>query len=244
MTKLIVNADDFGLSEAVNYGIISAYRRGIVKSTTIMAGMSAFDHGIQLLKENEGLGCGVHMNLSLSKPVLKGHKTIVNESGNFYKRITNELIEEKFNLDEVYNEFCAQIDKTINNGIKITHLDSHHHVHTLAALKPVIKKVIEKYKLPIRGGFEENMDYNKIVHMIDTFYNENVSEEYFKNNIEKIKKYDVVDLMSHPAFIDKTLVNSTSYSLKRIDEYEILTSNNTKKLLEENNIEISNYSNI
>ena len=43
MTKLIVNADDFGLSEAVNYGIISAYKNGIVRSTTIMAGMPAFD---------------------------------------------------------------------------------------------------------------------------------------------------------------------------------------------------------
>ena len=52
MTKLIVNADDFGLSEAVNYGIISAYKNGIVRSTTIMAGMPAFDHAVELLKEN------------------------------------------------------------------------------------------------------------------------------------------------------------------------------------------------
>ena len=58
MTKLIVNADDFGLSEAVNYGIISAYKNGIVRSTTIMAGMPAFDHAVELLKKNKGLGCG------------------------------------------------------------------------------------------------------------------------------------------------------------------------------------------
>ena len=82
MTKLIVNADDFGLSEAVNYGIISAYKNGIVRSTTIMAGMPAFDHAVELLKENKGLGCGVHMTLSLNKPVLNYHKTIVDENGN------------------------------------------------------------------------------------------------------------------------------------------------------------------
>ena len=52
MTKIIVNADDFGLSEAVNYGIISAYKNGIVRSTTIMPGMPAFEHAIGLLKEN------------------------------------------------------------------------------------------------------------------------------------------------------------------------------------------------
>ena len=52
MTKIIVNADDFGLSEAVNYGIISAYKNGIVRSTTIMPGMPAFEHAIGLLKES------------------------------------------------------------------------------------------------------------------------------------------------------------------------------------------------
>ena len=53
MTKIIVNADDLGLSEAVNYGIISAYKNGIVRSTTIMPGMPAFEHAIGLLKENK-----------------------------------------------------------------------------------------------------------------------------------------------------------------------------------------------
>ena len=114
MTKLIVNADDFGLSEAVNYGIISAYKNGIVRSTTIMAGMPAFDHAVELLKENKGLGCGVHMTLSLNKPVLNYHKTIVDENGNFYRRITNELIEEKFDLDE----FTVGVNIELEHGTK------------------------------------------------------------------------------------------------------------------------------
>lgn len=244
MTKLIVNADDFGLSEGVNYGIVSAYKNGIVKSTTMMVGMPAFEHAVELLKENKGLGCGIHMTLSLHKPVLEGHKTIVDENGYFYRRITNELIEEKFDLDEVYKEFSAQIEKAKEYGINISHLDSHHHVHTLKALKPVIEKIVLKYDLPIRGGFEEEINYDKIIPMIDMFYNENVTEEFFEKHIDEIKKYDAVDLMSHPAFIDKKLVNFTSYSLKRMDEYEILTSDKTKNILKENNIEISNYESV
>lgn len=244
MTKLIINADDFGLSEAVNYGIISSYRNGIVKSTTIMPGMPAFEHAIKLLNDYEGLGCGVHMTLSINRPVLEGHKTIVDEKYNFYRRITNELIKEKFDLDEVYEEFCAQIDKTINSGVKVTHLDSHHHVHTLAALKPVIEKILEKYKLPIRGGFENEINYEKVIPMISSFYNENVSFDYFKKNMDEIKKYDILDIMVHPAFIDKDLVNFTSYSLKRMDEYEILISKEIKELLEENNIKIINYTEV
>lgn len=244
MTKLIINADDFGLSEAVNYGIISAYKNGIVKSTTIMPGMPAFEHAVKLLNDCEDLGCGVHMTLSLNKPVLEGHKTIVDEKGNFYRRITNELIKEKFDLNEVYEEFCAQIDKTMNSGVKVTHLDSHHHVHTLEALKPVIEKILEKYKLPIRGGFEKEIKYDRVIPMITSFYNENISFDYFKKNIDEIKKYNILDIMAHPAFIDKDLVKCTSYSLKRMDEYEILTSNEVKELLEENNIKITNYAEV
>lgn len=242
MTKLIVNADDFGLSEAVNYGIISAYKNGIVRSTTIMPGMPAFEHGIELLKENPGLGCGVHMTLSLNKPILNNHKTIVDENGNFYKRITNELVEEKFDLEEVYDEFCSQIDKVINSGVKVDHLDSHHHVHTLASLKPVIKRVVEKYQLPIRGGFEEALDYNKVIPMTESFYSNNVTEDYFEKRIDELREYDVIDIMCHPAFIDEYLINSTSYAMQRIKEYSILTSSIVKEFLNKNNVGLTNYS--
>lgn len=244
MTKLIVNADDFGLSEGVNYGIVSAFKNGIVKSTTAMVNMPAFKHGVELLKENQGLGCGVHLTLSLGKPVLNDHKTIVDENGNFHRRITNELVSEKFDLEEVYREFCCQIDTAMEHGVNISHLDSHHHVHTLASLKPVIEKIVNKYELPIRGGFEEAIDYDNVIALIDSFYNENVTEDYFKRNIDKLKEFDKVDLMSHPAFIDKSLYNATSYSLKRMDEYEILISDSVKDLLEENNIVITNYKNV
>ena len=99
--KLIVNADDFGISRGANYGIIDAYKNGVVRSTSIMAGMPAFDHAIELLKSCdglEGLGCGVHLTLSANKPVLDTHKTIVDENG---EKILEELIK-KANPDKAY----------------------------------------------------------------------------------------------------------------------------------------------
>lgn len=241
MTKLIINADDFGYSEAVNYGIISAYKCGVVRSTTTMANMPGFEHAMELLKDNEGLGCGVHMTLSCYKPVLDTHKTIVDENGMFFRRITDEVID-TMNLDEVYEEFCAQIEKVMAKT-KITHLDSHHHVHTLEKLRPVIEKILKKYDLPIRGGFEYSLDYDKIVPMIDSFYSDNVEENYFEKNIDEIKKYDVVDLMSHPAYVDDFVLQSTSYSIARTKEHKILTSEEVTEFLNQH-IELSNYSNL
>ncbi|MDZ7542981.1 ChbG/HpnK family deacetylase, partial [Clostridium perfringens] len=160
--RLIINADDFGLSRGVNYGIIDAHKNGVIKSTSIMAGMPGFDHAVEFLKDCPELGCGVHLTLSAYKPVLKTHKTIVDENGYFYKRIYNKKVED-FDLNEIYNEFCAQIEKVKAWGINITHIDSHHHIHMSEILKPVIEKILEKYNFPIRGGLRYDLNYNKIV---------------------------------------------------------------------------------
>ncbi|HBE9833054.1 TPA: chitin disaccharide deacetylase [Clostridioides difficile] len=243
MTKIIINADDFGYCEAVNYGIISAHNNGIVRSTSMMANMPGVEHGVGLLKENKTLNCGVHMTLSCGRPLLSNLKTIVDKDGFFIRRITDEIIE-KMDCDEIYRELCAQIDRVKGLGIDISHLDSHHHIHTLVSLKPVIEKIVTKYNLPIRGGFEYNLEYSKVVPLIDSFYKENVSEEYFIKNIDEIMKYDVVDIMSHPAFLDDYILNSTSYAIDRMKEHKILTSKKVKEFLEKNGLVISSYRDI
>ncbi|MDE3717817.1 chitin disaccharide deacetylase [Clostridioides difficile] len=243
MTKIIINADDFGYCEAVNYGIISAHNNGIVRSTSMMANMPGVEHGVGLLKENKTLNCGVHMTLSCGRPLLSNLKTIVDKDGFFIRRITDEIIE-KMDCDEIYRELCAQIDRVKGLGIDISHLDSHHHIHTLVSLKPVIEKIVTKYNLPIRGGFEYNLEYSKVVPLIDSFYKENVSEEYFIKNIDEIMKYDVVDIMSHSAFLDDYILNSTSYAIDRTKEHKILTSKKVKEFLEKNGLVISSYRDI
>ena len=117
--KLIINADDFGISRGANYGIIDAYKNGVVRSTSIMAGMPAFDHAIELLKSCdglEGLGCGVHLTLSANKPVLNTHKTIVDENGFFYKRISEERIknDSKLIAQNKYFLFVTHLNETNN----------------------------------------------------------------------------------------------------------------------------------
>lgn len=240
MTQLIINADDMGLCEAVNYGIISAYEKGIVTSCTLMAGMPGFEHAVKVLKEHPDLGVGVHMTLSLGKPVLEGHTTIVDEKGYFYRRITNEKVA-TFNQEEIYKEWCAQIEKVKAAGLAITHLDSHHHVHTLEALAPVVKRILDKYQLPIRGGFEVPMDYPKIVPLIDSFYGEQVHEDYFEKHLQSIKAYPIADLMCHPAFVEEKLIQATSYHTARMKEYSLLTDESIKHQLEAAQIKLVSY---
>ncbi|MCF0147809.1 MAG: chitin disaccharide deacetylase [Clostridium sp.] len=243
--KLIINADDFGFSKGVNYGIIDSYKNGVVRSTSIMAGMPAFYHAVELLKSSrglEGLGCGVHLTLSAYKPVLDSHKTIVDENGFFHKRVTDQLIENNFDLEEVYNEFSAQIQRVINSGIEITHLDSHHHVHTLKSLKPIIERLIKEYNLPIRGGLLYELDYDKVIPYSGFFYDKTVSIDGFKKI--DINKNEILDTMTHPAYLDSFIMENSSYNLKRIEELKVLTSKELRDYIEESNIKLCNYKDV
>ena len=229
--RWIVNADDFGYCKGVNLGIIEAYKNGILTSTTLMPGMPGFEHAVELLKENEGLGCGIHMTLTAYEPVLKTHKTIVDENGKFFKN-PKGLDLSKIDLSEVYEEFCAQINKAKNAGVKITHLDSHHHVHMNEFLKPVIDKIKEKYKLPIRTD----------VKLESAFYAENVSVDYLKNLYNE--EDEIIEIMTHPAYLDSDIYESSSYNIYRMKELQVLTSNEIKSFVKEKNIELCTFRDI
>lgn len=237
MTKLIVNSDDFGYCNSVNYGIIDAHKKGIVTSTTIMANMPGFMHGVELLKENKDLGCGVHLTLTCHKPVLTTHKTLVDSKGMFHRK-HNEKTLSKVDLDEVYREFCAQIDKA-KKFIDVTHLDSHHHLHTLKILAPIIERLAKEYNLPIRGkfGFSEV----KQIPFIGTFYGLSAKPNWFIKNMEEILAEDIIEVMCHCAYMDDYIYNNTSYNTYRMKEASVLMSLEVKEIIKKYNLELVNY---
>ena len=87
--KVVFNADDFGYSKAVNYGIIEAFKSGVVRSTSILVTTPYFDHAVNLYNEYKdlGLGVGIHLNLMMGKPLCDGLDTLVDANGNFYKHM-------------------------------------------------------------------------------------------------------------------------------------------------------------
>jgi len=81
--RLIVNADDFGLTPGVSAGILAARRHGLVTSTTVL--VTADPDREQLARARaEGLGLGLHVNLTLGRP-LTGARSLVDASGRFVR---------------------------------------------------------------------------------------------------------------------------------------------------------------
>lgn len=244
MKYLIVNADDFGLTEGVNNGIVESYKNGIVRSTTMLANSKAFDHGVKLSGENPGLAIGVHLALTIGKPLTSGLKTIVDSEGNFFKI---SVIEEKipsFDENELETEFTAQIEKILNAGIKVTHFDSHHHVHMLPKINAMTVKLAKKYGVSIRKikGFENDVPTTS--EFSEKFYAGGVTVKGFEELINSYDNVESLETMCHPAIVDDELLGMSSYAKQRTEELNIVTCKDIKEFIESKGIKLVNYSDL
>lgn len=150
--RLIVNADDYGLSEKVNEGIIKAHRDGIVTSASLMANAEAFESAVRLAKSNQSLDVGIHLTLTEEKPLSEPGKipSLLGENNRFHCHATEfakRYLTGKISLDEVALELDSQIRKVIDHGVMVSHLDSHQHVHMLPGIRKLVGKFAEKYSI-------------------------------------------------------------------------------------------------
>jgi hopanoid biosynthesis associated protein HpnK len=161
MLKLIVHADDFGLSEKVNDGIVQAFRGGILTSTSIMANGAAFDHAVRLCRNVPTLDVGVHLTLVEEKPVLRAITvpSLVNREGRLHRNASifvAKYMMGRIRLRELRDELEAQILKVRDRGIAPSHLDSHQHLHMLPEILKTIVELADKYNIAaIRFPYEQ-----------------------------------------------------------------------------------------
>ncbi len=131
MRRLIVNADDLGISEAANRGILESHRRGIVTSASMLATGRAFPEAVERTREAPGLDVGLHFNLSEGRPIVDGHKTLVDAGGGFLgKQEARERARTGgFDPSEVESEADEQLRKLKAAGVPATHIDGHQQIH-------------------------------------------------------------------------------------------------------------------
>src|SRR5262249_45702875 len=146
--RLIVNADDFGLAPGVSAGILAAHRHGIVSSTTLLATATIDAESVRALR-NSGLGVGLHINLTLGRP-LSGGRSLVDSDGRFVRDARHAAA--RASAGDVEREVAAQIEK-FDSLVKRrpTHLDTHHHVGLLAPVAEVVLDAARRLGLPVRS---------------------------------------------------------------------------------------------
>lgn len=136
-TRLIVNADDFGMSRGITDAIIVAHRYGFLTSTSLMANMPAADYAVSRAVACPALAIGVHLNICQGRPILPACevRTLVGENGEFHspREMVIRLWTRRVASAEIEREFCAQIRWIKERGFAPSHADSHHHMHIYPA---------------------------------------------------------------------------------------------------------------
>lgn len=163
MRRLIVNADDFGLTQGVNRAIVEAHERGIVSSTTLMASSKAFDDAVRLASQAPRLSVGCHMMLVDGSPILNTEqvRTLLSRDARHdaqfrsgFGALASCAIRGRLSPEEIEAEAAAQINKIQAAGIAVSHLDTHKHTHILfSVLKPLLRAARGSGVRAIRNPF-------------------------------------------------------------------------------------------
>ena len=145
---IILNAEDLGADSALNDEIFALIQSKAVTSATVIANGPAFAQAAKLIRHFPDCSFGVHLNLTTFPPLRPSPhlQPILDENGSLseklYKaRMTPEL------RRAVLDELSAQVERAFTAGIAVSHFDSHHHIHTLPKLFPVLKALQRKFAI-------------------------------------------------------------------------------------------------
>lgn len=217
---LIINADDFGYSESVNHAIAAAFAQGLISSTTIMANAPAFEHACELaMRQGFADKIGIHLNLTEGRPLsedIKKSAIFCDENGFLrFQRFKHYWLPPN-ELALLSQEISQQIMRCRAHGLKITHADSHHHVHTELFISLTVAKALKKFGIPylrltdnvrraslLRRAYKSNLNFLIAMHGLKgTHYFCDLSDiPVMWNQCEATDV--VVELMVHPVLSDE-----------------------------------------
>jgi len=159
--RLIINADDFGLTKGINRAIAELHQAKALTSTTLMATGAAFDDAVAIAHANPTLGVGCHVVLTDGIPVSDPQSipTLMGPDGKSFRPslvdFVQALLRGRIREEEIEREMLAQVQKLQRAGIEVTHLDTHKHTHLFPAVTRPLLRVAESASVgAVRNPFE------------------------------------------------------------------------------------------
>jgi predicted glycoside hydrolase/deacetylase ChbG (UPF0249 family) len=268
--RLIVNADDFGISRAVNVGIIEAAEAGIVTSASMMVNLPAFADAVILARSGPPISLGLHLTLTSGRP-LSGVPSLVRKgTGEFYSlptfiaRASMGLVDES----DIVRECTAQIDRMTEAGFHPTHLDSHRHIHIHPAIFPAVRKAvasrrIRRLRIPCEPLLVHAHDWRATLKKTGILFCTHLGREsakydrarFYGISIQGRKVFGArlfalipklapgtSELMVHPGHADVSLRELDSYVLDRETELAVLCSRQFRELLDRWSVKLGSFS--
>ena len=247
--RLIVNADDFGLTRGVSRGILECYQNGIVTSTTLMVNRGADPAQLEALRSS-GLGVGLHVNLTLGTPISDPRRvaSLLDGEGQLVRDARVQA--ERAKPDEARIEMGNQIEEFQRlMGRFPTHLDSHHHVAKDGALLDLLCFFAHALRIPMRAQDAQVRARARKdrIRTPDHFMGESGPDPYWSR--ERVLDHlialppGVSEFMTHPGYFDDELAYSR-YGKQRETEVAGLTAPEARALLAREGIHLAHFGNL
>jgi predicted glycoside hydrolase/deacetylase ChbG (UPF0249 family) len=145
--KLIINADDLGMSSGVNDAIFDLMDRRRITSATLIANGAAVEAAAKRVGAFPHCSFGIHLNVTEFEPLTRNPALapLLDDLGRFQGKAIGSVKLTAELRHAVFDELSAQIQRIADLGVNISHLDSHHHIHTIAGLFGVIKRLQKRF---------------------------------------------------------------------------------------------------
>lgn len=162
--RLIINADDFGMTSGVNRAITDAHRAGLVTSATTMANATATNEAISLATQNHSLATGCHLVLVDGQPLSEPDSVqslIASRNGNHAQfrsgvaKLAIAAASGTLRTNEIHSEAAAQIQRLQSAGLNLSHIDCHMHSHIVPVVARAVMQAAREHGIPaVRNPFE------------------------------------------------------------------------------------------
>ncbi|MGF1694144.1 ChbG/HpnK family deacetylase [Vibrio lamellibrachiae] len=247
---LLITSDDFAISHSVNQGILRGFQHGLLQSSNFMAAAPWLPEAVRLTKQHD-LPIGVHLTLTcewtnMSCGPITGAQSLCNELGYFYSSYEELLT--TLNIEDVKNEYRAQIKRVLNSGVTPTHVETHMLPELLfngsTAYQPIaqaVEEVANEFGLIYTYAVEND----RLKYFNDSFTMTHMS---FEQITERLSNYQsgIYHIIGHCA-LDDTEQNALSlpdesvyrWAAKcRQQDLDIISSETFKAFIEMNDFEL------
>lgn len=269
--QLVINADDFGFTTDINRGIIEAFTAGALRSTSIMVGMPAFEDAVDHARAaGESLGVGLHLTLSAGRPLTNAPSLVDHRSGDFLKfpALLARAFAGRVRAREVAEECAAQIARAQSAGLRLTHLDGHHHVHLVPGIREAVRRVIQGERIPVvrrprerlfgGPGWNRRLPERALLRLFtrgaDTVPGTIATDHFVGSALLGAPRFGrllvcvldalppgTTELMVHPGYVPAPLPGNDSYTTQREVELRALTSREVIERLHSGRIRLMHF---
>jgi len=251
--KLLIQSDDYGITEGVASGIIKGIKDGVIRNTGLFANMPSTKKAVEMIKDYHEVCLGIDINFVAGKPVANPDlvPSLIKENGYFFDSRERRKMDQEcesgdhINYDEAKIEARAQIERFIELvGKKPEYLHGH------AYGSPTITRIHEELSKEYGIGMTMKMLSDNHATPCKSWYTVPFKEEdqkkvdvttFITSNQGELLGSDIAYIISHCGYIDDPLYSLTSFTVIRTKDLACMVSDEMKQWIKDNNIELITY---